>query len=517
MSRNARPVQVSVLGDDGLAVAGGRDVVFDVLFDDTRVWGFTPEGDLDDEGRVRVAWPKVLRPLLDGVARVTVRQHHTGEVVADEEVAFGSGQGRVRVVDKAGRPVAVTKYGRLNHAFDTVDAATKAGYLDQVEEVLAVLRDECGLPAFVSWGTLLGAVRSGELIGHDVDADLAYYSEHEHPVDVVRESFAVERALRARGWRVRRENGGFLALFLPQADGTTRNMDVFTCWRTEGWLYLVHDVRARLPRSAVLPLSTVVLEGRRLPAPADPEALLAASYGPGWRVPDPSFTFTGDAARHRRMMGWLGGLRRRRDQWNSLYAASRPDTEHSPFAGWVAARDASGRDLVDLGSGRGADALWFARQGRTVRGVDFVHSAVVRATGTAETEGLPATFEDLNLVDLRAPLALGADLARRDPATLFSRQLLCELDDTTRAGLGRTVSMALRRGGDLFLEVHTTRTQLGKGVSCRGISEDALAAFVEDLGGTVEEQVVVRDPGLPPLARLHARWPAPQGAGEPQR
>ena len=55
---------------------------------------------------------------------------------------------------------------------------------------------------------------------------------------------------------------------------------------------------------------------------------------------------------------------------------------------------------VDLGSGEGADAIWLARQGWTVLGVDISPTAVTRARGAAleagvadTTEGGRATFE----------------------------------------------------------------------------------------------------------------------------
>ena len=62
-----------------------------------------------------------------------------------------------------------------------------------------MLRDKAGVPAFICYGTLLGAVRNGKLIGHDNDIDIAYVSEHPHPVDVVREGYRVERVLRDDG------------------------------------------------------------------------------------------------------------------------------------------------------------------------------------------------------------------------------------------------------------------------------------------------------------------------------
>lgn len=502
--------------DEGIVLSGGQDEIFDVLFDDVRTWGFTPLR-ADRVGlRWRVRWPEALTPYLQGTTRMTVRTHADHVVVFDEEVSFGTGEGRLKVADKDGRPLSMTKYGRLNRAFDSLDEDVKAHYLDQVEDVLAVIRDECGLPGFIAWGTLLGAVRTGHLIGHDVDADLAWYSDHDAPVDVIRESFGIERALRAKGWTVRRENGAFLALFLQQADGSSRNMDVFGCWRTDDWLYLVHDARSRLPRSTVLPLGSVELEGRSFPAPADPPALLTACYGESWRVPDPSFAFEPDPDRGRRIEGWLGGLRMRRDRWGLVHRESKPRSRPSRFARWVEAReDGRGATLLDLGCGDAADVQWFAREGRRVVGVEQVSAVVTLARRRMQRAGLDSVeLRCLNLLDLRSTLVLGAEMAAEPAPTLYARQLLCELDDPGRRDLWRLARMSLRDGGALFLEVHTGRCQLGNGpttIRCRGIKVEQVRRAAEAHGFTVVTEEPLVEPDRPALHRFELRLAAAAG------
>ena len=66
-------------------------------------------------------------------------------------------------------------------------------------------------------------------------------------------------------------------------------IDVFGAFHVGDTFYQLGARSGSLPRSALLPLSTVTLEVVELAAPADPEAVLEFLYGPGWRVPDPSF------------------------------------------------------------------------------------------------------------------------------------------------------------------------------------------------------------------------------------
>ena len=80
----------------------------------------------------------------------------------------------------------------MAHTFDTRSEEHVAPLLDSIEEVLAAL-PEAGVEAFPAYGTLLGAVREQDFIGHDSDADLGYVSGHKHPLDVVRESFRLQR------------------------------------------------------------------------------------------------------------------------------------------------------------------------------------------------------------------------------------------------------------------------------------------------------------------------------------
>ena len=430
----------------------------DVLFDGRRVWSIAPhEHRVRRDGYRQVAWPEPIRRHLDGAARVELREHVSGTVVASTEAVFGTGSARVEIVDDSGRPVALTKYGRLNHPFESSDRSSVEGYLDQVEEVLTVLRDRCGLPAFVSFGTLLGAVRDGRLIGHDVDVDLGYLSDYEHPVDIVRESLRVERVLRDQGWRVVRENGGFLALFFPQADGTSRNLDVFACFIVNGMLHQVHDIRTPADRSAVVPLGEVELEGRILPAPARPEVFLEAAYGPGWRVPDPSFEYHTPRALKRRVMGWLGGLRAQRDQWSKFYAASYYDLpdEPSAFARWVARREAPA-PLLDVGCGKGRDALFFAAEGFDVTALDVIPKVLSRARRSAQAQDAHVSWQLCNLNSLQETLLTAAAvLETPGPRVVYARGLLHDLRPAAWDHFWRLTSLSLRGGGSCYVEWRT--------------------------------------------------------------
>ncbi len=452
--------RVLLVDGEGMRFVFTESCALDVLFDGRRVWSIAAaEQERGNDGYRHVSWPDPLRQRLDGLALIELRDHVSGDVVAAAEASFGSGSGRVEIVDGQGRPVALTKYGRLNHPFESTNKAAVEGYLDQVEDVLRILRDTCHLPAFISYGTLLGAVRTGKLIGHDVDVDLGYLSAYDNPVDVIRETFRVERVLRDQGWRVVRENGGFLALFFPQSDGTLRNLDVFSCFIVNGMLHQPHDVRTPADRSAVLPLRSIDLEGRQLPAPACPEVFLESAYGTGWQTPDPSFEYHTPRATKRRIHGWLGGQRARRDYWSKFYNlyGDRIPAEPSLFAQWVVTREPATR-LVEVGCGNARDAIFFADNGFEVTGIDFVPAIVNRAGRAAESRDVSVDFQTVNLYSLKESLTVGAVIAHQPGRKIvYARFLLHTLTDVGRENFWRVTRMALSAGGRCYLEFRTRR------------------------------------------------------------
>lgn len=499
------------------------DAVLDVLFDGRRIWSIDPSLHAEgDDGLREVPWPEALRPYLDGVAQITVRDHLTHEVLVEQELAFGSKRERVRMVDSSGQPLALDKWGELVQPFDSVDDGAIAAMLANTREVLDALREVCGVPAFITYGTLLGAVRDGKLIGHDNDIDIGYMSDQDNPADVARESFQIQHELSRRGWNVQRVSGGFVQVDFDQPDAVVPHVDVFACFYVGERFYQVFAVEADLPRSAILPLGEVALNGERLPAPADPEALLEATYGPSWRVPDPSFQFDAPEETRRRIGGrggWLGGYHARRKYWREFYGSDRSATvpdEPSAFARWVGEREAESTSLVEIGFGTGRDALWFARSGHRVLGLEYVPAAVDRAEATAEADGLAASFEYFDLYDLRQVMATGARLAhdgRRH--VLYGRFLLHALEDAGRHNLWRLAGTALRSGGHLYLEFRTGEDAdqphvFGEHFR-RFLNSAAVVDEIEASGGRVEHReeghglAVYKDED-PHVCRLVASW-----------
>ncbi len=509
----------AVVTDDFVVVAASVVDPVVVSFDGLYVWSFSPRRDgTRIRGGWRVPWPKVMRDLLDGTTCVRLSDAGGGRVHFEGPIAFRGNTAALSFQDAHGHPLAVDKAGHLTRVFSETDDDVRRHIAEGTARAIADLRDRVGIDAHLSYGCLLGAVRDGHMIGHDSDADLAYLSTWTHPADVVRESFRMERELRALGWKVVRMSGADLQLFLPLPDGRVVHVDVFGAFHVEGTFYQLGGRSGHLDRSALTPASTVTLEGVELAAPADPEAVLEFLYGADWRIPDPAFSPVDPWAGTRRIEGWMRGVRTYVVAWNELYRNRRGaiPRKRSSFARWAHARMDRPALVADLGSGSGRDSGWFHARGHRVVGFDFSGAALRQTRRRLAQRGdADPQVRALPFNDLRAALLAGAELSREDePPYLYARGLVGCLDLEARTNLWRLSSMSLRRGGALFLEYAATRPGL-RGANprrlVRRVSTRRLIREITASGGRVVHREV--GPGLdffdqpdPHVARLEVRW-----------
>ncbi len=498
------------IDDDGISFSSRDDVVVDVTFDGTRVWSFWLQRDTGGRGgRREIEWPQPLRRFLDGATRVALVDHVADAELYAADITLGAGSGRIAVQDKKGRPLGLDKSNRLSRLFESRDSDQVAPLMEAIATVLKAL-DEAGVEGFVAYGTLLGAYRDGKLIGHDSDADLGYVSRHTHPVDVMLESFALQRTLVEMGFVVTRYSGIAVKVHVPEADGTIRGLDVFGGFMRDGMLYLMGEVGAPFEEDWIFPRSTVELEGHTFAAPAQPDRLLAAMYGESWRVPDPAYEFTTPDSTRLRLNGWFRGILvgQGRGMGSKDLTPDRP----SDFAQWVHAQaGAEVETFVDLGCGYGTDAVWLGRQGRSTWGMDAHYKSYLRMRKVAEGEGLPVRFRWMNLTENRSVLDAAADLTRLPgPRVVMARHVLDAVDSTGRDNLLRLARVLTRRGGALYCQVQTGPERNPE--SHGAVSSLALQDLVDRIvhhGGTVVVRETLNEndaAGADNIARLVVTW-----------
>lgn len=479
-----------------------------------------------------IDWPPALSGRLSGRAELGVLQD--GKALGPTAaVAFDESPHLFALEEPGtGMPQIVNKWGRIARNFEGQRAHLVDEALDEACELVDWAR-QYGLDLFVTGGTLLGPVRDGHIMPGDDDVDLAYLSRHQNPSDIALEGFELERALHGQGYETVRHSAGHLQVLFPGADATDRfYLDIFTYFNTGGWFHGTFHARERSENVPILPLRTLVINGRELPAPADPEAMLAAIYGPGWSTPDPAFRFVTPPAARRRYDSWLGNLDGDRENWEdhhrALLAAAVPG-EEPPVGGrpgvggsqrpaaWakqLAAELPQGSRILELGSGLGADARHFAERGHHVVAVDYSRPAVesLAAFHTGTGGSLLAVRANLNNLRETAPLARLANDGG-GPLHMYARLLLDSLSEQGQENTLTLLGHVLRNQrapATAYLEL-SAEPAPPPFPGCRfhhQVDIGALEAGLANLGlaaTTVPPQTGCPDQGAAPTRRLEVR------------
>ena len=217
------------------AVAGGNPTV-DIFFDEHRVWSTKLPSPSGPSGVRRITWPDALLPYLHGRSTITVRSSATGEELGRGEVPFG-GPGRVAITDAQGRWLAMNKWNRLGQSFDGDESGVQDRVITAAAE-LAERMEQWGYPVYIVGGTLLGAMRSGDLLSHDDDIDFAFWCAESDPQRVALVTFELERQLDAAGYTVVRHSHAHLEVVFFTAEGSTDcYIDIFAGYHSEDGLY----------------------------------------------------------------------------------------------------------------------------------------------------------------------------------------------------------------------------------------------------------------------------------------
>lgn len=444
----------------GVVVAGPcADVgALDLVINGHRAWSFEV-GDIATGRAALYEWAPALRPYLDGFGDVLIRHSRTGMELCQVHVHFGAAEAPIKIADAAGRFLSINKWGHLGKSFENRGDDITERLLDSVDGILADLAD-FGLHGFVVYGSLLGAIREGRPMPHDDDADVAYLSVHEHPVDVAAEQLRLRRFLRDRGRRLMVHSLGHLQVQIGLDGIPDHYVDIFTMFLVGDHVQLPFHVRTPAANVRITPLGTVSLSGRDYPAPADPESLLAATYGQDWRIPNPAFRFATPPRTKELLTSWTGNFTMSHGYWQNFYSGPEcldVPTEGSPFLQWVAGRLPDRARILEVGSGTGRDAVFLASAGHRVHAVDRSAAGIERLRDHARSAQLDITTGLVNIADLTDVLTLVADLPGDATWDLYARFFLHAIDDEARENFWVLARALTRGGGTVWLEFRTDR------------------------------------------------------------
>lgn len=452
--------------EDGLWLTPGTRGDGAVSFDGRIIWRFDAEPDADSRGLV--PWPMMLRRWLNGVSHVVVtvggRSHDLGEF------RMGRSDERMSFVDARGIAIVVDKWGLAQRPFSARGEEVVSFLAGEVLRMAEVLEDACGVKLWMAFGTLLGAMRSGTAIPHDSDIDLAYLTDHETPAEMIGELLAIQRALAGAGYKVITKTGSFVTVIVEAPDGAPVSVDIYTTFHAFGKFFATATLRADLPRDAVLPLRSLPFAGHELPAPHDPDRVLAASYGPRWRTPEPGFRHEPTTDVINRFEGWFGNFMRQRRDWEGYWQRHHRamDPDGSDFFEWVQPQLSPGCTVLDVAAGRATETWAFAAAGHPVWWLDYARDAwLLVKRQTAEKELDNVTVELVNFYDLRDSITMASLVTRRThrPRAVFAQHALDAMPPPARSNLWRFMRTVLRGGGHMYAEFDEVEAPTGEDVN----------------------------------------------------
>lgn len=311
---------------------------------------------------------------------------------------------------------------QLSKKLDTEWQERVLGLYQRVREELT---EVAGYDAMFMYGTLLGAVREGGVIGHDLDLDAAYVSRHHNGADAGAELAGIALELIDRGFNI---DCMRTALHIHLNEDPALKIDLFH-------LYFDHDGKLAFPFGVAG--TTEITEadwqgteeieflGHRGVVPVNAEAVVEHVYGPGWRSPKPGFDWARDRTK-RAAEGIMPTELSQSVAWSNFYAHHRFDAA-SPFARHCLAALDTPYLVLDLGCGDGRDARLFAAAGHPTLGVDRSKVGVRHAVEQADAAGLDgARFKVADLGDELALRGVVADARQSNPGlpTLFYLRFL---------------------------------------------------------------------------------------------
>jgi hypothetical protein len=160
----------------------------------------------------------------------------------------------------------------------------KNEFLSAYKILRKFFKDAFEYDLYLTHGTLLGLIRSGDFVEHDDDFDCAYLSRFTDIVDVIAERGEIIKRIKQAKLRSSIGWTGHIKYKFNLV-----SIDVMPAWFDGDYYNVSSFTSIQMSREALLPFKEALFRGVSVIIPSDPVCFLLLNYGEGWRIPDPTY------------------------------------------------------------------------------------------------------------------------------------------------------------------------------------------------------------------------------------
>jgi hypothetical protein len=305
------------------------------------------------------------------------------------------------LIEKVASGYIFTKNGAFQLS-KRVDEKWKSDIIGFHKQLRRFFKRRFGYDLFPFFGTLLGAVREGDIIANDDDFDLAYISKHNTPEKIEAEFVQIASKLMQRGYKLK--VGQTRATMKVRKQKGLR-VDIYYCWFDRDGKFQVsfgYNGPEALKSPGFANLVAKKIGQSEVLVPECSEAILAQLYGESWRIPDQGFSH-GKRKIDKRYL--ISQVSVEQIHWRNFYR-HHTFTEPSPFARFVLEHVSKAPPdlVVEFGCGMGRDALFFGKSGLKAVAADLA------TDGLAQARKISGELGIRNCQFVRANVAVADDI-----------------------------------------------------------------------------------------------------------